>query len=95
MVEHEVHVDMQMLKEATFKQEGNQAPVLIEREDELPLGESCKALEEVHDLTIIGPSNGGEDAFKILMGKGFKEVRLVHNSSLPTSFLATSIGDGN
>ena len=39
MVEHEVHVDMQMLKEATFKQEGNQALFFVQRDYELPLGE--------------------------------------------------------
>ena len=29
MVQHEVHVDMQVLEEDTFKQEGNQALVLV------------------------------------------------------------------
>ena len=52
-------------------------------------------MEEAHDLTTIGPSDDGEDAFKILIDKSCKEVRLVHNYSLPTSFSATSIGDEN
>ena len=95
MVEHEVHVDMQVLDEATFKQEGNQAFVLVQRDYELPLGESHKDLEEEHDITTIGPKNDREYAFKSLMGKSCKEVRLVHNSSLPTSFSATSIGVEN
>ena len=73
----------------------NQAVVLVQRDYELPLGESCKALEEAHDLTTIEPANDGEYALKILMGKSCKEVRLVHNNSLPTSFLAMSIGDDN
>ena len=60
----------------------------------MPLGESPRALEEAHDLTTIGPANDGKDAFKILMGKNCKEVRLVHNFSLPT-FSATSIEDEN
>ena len=59
MVEHEVHVDMQVLKNATFKQEGNQALVLVHRDYEFPLGESCRALEEAHDLTTIVPANYG------------------------------------
>ena len=95
MVEHEVHVDMQVLYEDTFKQEGNQALVLVQRDYELPLGESHKYLKEEHDITTIGPENDGEDAFKILMGKSCKEVRLVHHSSLPTSISSTSIGDEN
>ena len=95
MVEHEVHVDMQVLEGATFQQEGNQALVLVQRDCEFPLGESCKALEQAHGITTIGPTNYGEDAFKGLMGNSCKEVRLVHNTSLPTSFSATSIGDEN
>ena len=59
MVEHGVHVDMQVLREATFKQEGNQALVLVQRDYELPLGESCRALEEAHDLTTIILANDG------------------------------------
>ena len=54
MVEHEVHVDMQVLEEDTFKQEGNQALVLIQRDYDLPLSESCRDLEEGHDITKIG-----------------------------------------
>ena len=42
MVEHELHVDMQALKETTLKQEGNQGLVLVQRDYELPLGESAK-----------------------------------------------------
>ena len=61
----------------------------------MPLGESCRALKEAHDLTKIGPANEREYAFKILIGKSCKEVILVHNYSLPTSFSATSIGDEN
>ena len=61
----------------------------------MSLGESCRALEESHDLTTIGPAYDGKYAFKILMGKSCKEVRLVHNFSLPTSFSATSIEDEN
>ena len=86
MVEHEVHVDMQVLEGATFKQEGNQELVVVQRDYELPLGESSISLEEEHDLTTIGPYNDGEDAFKILMGKSYKEEMLVHNSPLPTCF---------
>ena len=78
-----------------FKQEGNEALVLVQRDYEFPLGESFRDLEEAHDLTTIGPANDGEDTLKILMGKSFKEVRLVHNFSLPTSFSTTSIGDEN
>ena len=59
MVEHEVHVDMQVLEEATLKQEGNQELVLVQRDYEFPLGESHRALEEAHDLTTIGPANDG------------------------------------
>ena len=95
MVEHELHVDIQVLGKATFQQEGNQALVLVQRDYELPLGDSCRALEEAHDLATIGPANNGEDAFKSLMGKSCKEVSLVHNSSLPTYFSATSIGVEN
>ena len=69
MVEHEVHVDMKMLKEATFKQEGNQALVLVQRDYELPLGESCIVLQETHDITTIGPVNDGEYSFKNFMGR--------------------------
>ena len=69
MVEHEVHVDMQVLEEATFKQEGNQALVLVQRDYEFPLGESCRALEEAHHITTIGPTDDGEDAFKSLICK--------------------------
>ena len=95
MMEHGVHVDIQVFKEATFKQKRNQALVLVQRDYELPLGESRRALEEAHHIKIVRPTNDGEYAFKILMGKSFKEVSLVHNSSLPTSFSATSIGDEN
>ena len=95
MVEHEVHVDMQVLEEATFKKEGNQALVLVQRDYELLLGESCRALEEAHDLTKMVPSNYGEYEFKIFIGNTFKEVMLVHNYLLPTSFSATSIQDEN
>ena len=93
MVEDEVHVDMQVLGQAAFQQEGNQALVLVHRDYELPLGESCRSLEEEHDLITMVPANVGEDAFKILRGKSCKEVRLVHNFSLPTSFSATPIGN--
>ena len=84
---------MQVLEEATFKQEGNQTRVLVQNNYEFPLGESCRSLEEAHDLTKIGLANDGEDEFKSLMGKSCKEVRLVQNDSLPTSFPSTSIGD--
>ena len=69
LVEHEVHVDMQVLEEATFKQEGNQALVLVQRGYDFPLGESLRALEEAHDIKKIGQANDGENAFKSLMGK--------------------------
>ena len=69
MVEHVVNFDMQVLREATFQQEGNQALVLVQRDYKFPLGESCRALEEAHYLTKIGPSNYGEYAFKIIIGK--------------------------
>ena len=59
MVEHDVHVDMQVLGEATFQQEGNQIVLLVQRNYEFPLGESRRALEEAHDLTTIGPANDG------------------------------------
>ena len=60
MVEHEVHVDMQVLEKDTFKQEGNQALVLVHRDYDLPPCESHRALEEAHDLKTIGPANDGE-----------------------------------
>ena len=69
MVECEVHVDMHVLGEATLQQEGNQALVLVYRDYDFPLGQSCRDLEEAHGLTTIGTNNDGEDAFKILMGK--------------------------
>ena len=86
MVEHEVHVDMQTIEEDTFKKEVNQERVLIQMDYQFHLGETYRALEEAHDLTVTRPTNDGEDAFKILMGKSCKEVRLVHNPSLSTFF---------
>ena len=91
MVDHEMHFVFHVLEDCVDKIDENQELDLSQIKLELFSGESLFSIEELDELTLVGPANDEEDAAISLVDEYCRE--LIHSSSTHTSISATLGGD--